>query len=196
MPALWAFRRIGLPALDVCRGLRPIPVSLPLLGSLLLSLLLLGCAGAEAGTSPAEPQAGSFTLRQAVETGDYAVGLRPEEGLALEENPRPALIGADHERRPAVLLPPGGWSWRGRVPAGARFSAGAVLAAPIPGVGPQAVGMEVTVTVTAGGVTEVAAVARTQERQWLDVGVDLGHYAGRWTEVMVRAEAPDGAEVT
>jgi arylsulfatase A-like enzyme len=153
----------------------------------LLSVLLVLVTGLGACDPPGDAPRRGFALLAAVAAGDFAVGVEPAAGLAFDHGPRPARITADHERRPAVLLPPGAWSWRGRVPEAAQFQAGAALAAPLPGAV-----LEVTVTVGAGATREVAAVARATERQWLDVGVDLGHYAGRWTEIEVRATVTVG----
>jgi arylsulfatase A-like enzyme len=137
-------------------------------------LLLAGCRhGGEHG----------FQLRQSVESGSYTIGAHQVEGLNFPSAPELRDLEVDHERRPVVLTTEQGWSWRGRVPAGAELHAGVQL---LPVVGRDVRGLEVVVEARSGDEREVLQVARSRSpdaARWLDLASDLGAYAGREIEV-------------
>jgi arylsulfatase A-like enzyme len=138
---------------------------------LLLASLAGGCGG--------EPQ--GFLLLPLVQTKSYAVGHTPEnaDGLSFGRAPELRAVEIGHERRPAVITPPGSWRWRGRVPQGARLHVGVQA---LPEAWKKARGLAVPAVVHQGQEREILEVAYALARpdpSWLDFDADLGHYAGQ-----------------
>lgn len=125
------------------------------------------------------------SLARLVEEEAFAVAPDggAEASLRLPGPPRLEEIEIDDERRPAVLLPEGTWSWRARVPEGGRLQVG---------LGGGDYGpLEVTVAVREGAEREVLEVTRADHgRRWLDFGVDLSAYGGREVVLELGARRP------
>ena len=146
---------------------------------LAVALVLAGCRR--------EPPRG-FVLAAEVGAGRFAVGDGDDvDGLRFVDAPRPAEITVDGERRPAVLTSAAGWSWRGRVPEGARLSVGVQA---YPAAWRQATSLRAEVAVRDGDRREVLKILKATRREplrWLDAGVDLGRFAGREVTLEVTA---------
>jgi arylsulfatase A-like enzyme len=142
----------------------------------------LGLAGCS------RPAREGFALRPLVAAERYSVGKDGEgPGLSFGQRPRLDTVEIDHERRRAVITGPGRWSWRGRVPAGARLVAG-VQALP----GASAGGLEAMVTLRDGREREVLDVARSRDPAapgWLALAADLSQWAGREVSLEFSAAA-------
>ena len=145
-----------------------------LCGLLLLAVCIVGCRRGELGLS----------LYPLVQAKAYTVTARPEgvDGLTFPRAPEAVTVEVDHERRPAVLAAAAPWRWRGRVPPDAVLHIGVQA---LPAAWQAVHALEAVVTVhdeEDGREREVLAVARIRRRDppcWLDVGADLGRYAGR-----------------
>jgi hypothetical protein len=134
---------------------------------LALVLLSAACGGERA---PEER-----SLEALVAAGRFAVA--PAEGgdepLLLPGEPEARVVRIDDERRPAVLLPEGAWTWRTTVPPGGRLQLGvgapvrSVEAAgpePLEGAGLE-VPLEIQVTLLSEGEREVLEVATGGRRE-------------------------------
>lgn len=151
----------------------------------LLAVAVLAVAAHGCGEGPPL----SITLAELVKADVYAVGA-PAQGadppLRLPGPPRLEAFTLDDERRPVVVLPAGGWSWRTRVPEGGRIQVGAGSAGETP--------LEVTVAVRRGDRREILEVARREDRPgWLDLSADLSAYGG--DEVTLELAAAGGSVV-
>ncbi|MFP3939298.1 MAG: sulfatase [Thermoanaerobaculia bacterium] len=107
--------------------------------------------------------------------------------MRLPGPPRVETVTLDDERRPSVILPSGGWSWRTRVPDGGRLQVGAGSAGEAP--------LEVTIAVREKERREVLEVARRVDRPgWLDLSADLSAYGGEEVtlELSAAGEAASG----
>ncbi len=109
-----------------------------------------------------------------------------------------AAVEIDHERRPAVVTGPDGWSWRGRIPAGARLALGvqALPASWRPEAPVEARRLTVQVEVSGGGRREVVEVERAlgeATARWLDLQVDLARWAGEEVTLTAHAALAGGA---
>ncbi len=157
----------------------------------LVALLVTALAISLAGCGGAEPE--SLQLTEAVMDGRFVVNVDPAAGFSFHAAPRLQPVTADHVHRPAVVLPPGTWRWRGRLPARATLFVGAaVVPKSAAADGEPAAGEEVqetplltvTVGVQRGSRTDIAAVAHGERRGngdapgWLDLEVDLSAYGG------------------
>jgi arylsulfatase A-like enzyme len=101
------------------------------------------------------------------------------EGLSFSRAPEIRELEIDYERRPVVLTTTAPWRWRGRVPPGARLSAGVQT---LPAAWKVIRGLRAVVAVRDGRTREILDVASTAEREsprWLDLEVDLSRFAGR-----------------
>jgi arylsulfatase A-like enzyme len=137
--------------------------------------LALGCR---------EAPSGGLDLHAAVKKGSFQVADSGDAvGLSFRLRPELLDIEVDHERRPVVLTGTS-WTWRGRIPEGARLRAGAQL---LPAAWRGVEGLEVLVTARAGGQSEVLDLARATRPQgnddtgaarWLELSADLSHWAG------------------
>jgi arylsulfatase A-like enzyme len=148
-------------------------------------LLALGLLAGGCGRSGEDTR---LDLRSRVAAGQFQVeGEPPSPHGSLVFRRRPELIAVevDHEKRPAVLAAAGTWSWRGRIPEGAKLVAGAQL---LPAAWRGVEGLEVVVTARDGDRREVLDVARVRRKEgadgagtmhWLDLGADLAAWAGR-----------------
>lgn len=165
---------------------------LPLMALFAAALLAPGCGGGE----PAPTR-----LPELVAAGSFAVAGEPgaadDVPLLLPAPPRQERFKIDGERRAAVVLPLGAWSWRARVPEGGRLRLGAGSV--------DLAALEVTVALRRGEEREVLDVGRTDARVatvswpgkgaprrrpgvgWLDLTIDLAAYAGRDVELEISA---------
>ncbi|MEM9290104.1 MAG: sulfatase [Acidobacteriota bacterium] len=166
------------------------------LGLVVLSLSTLGlsaCTPDSPGDEALEPS--SFDLLRSIERGEYSVAFAAAEGVSLPDTPRSREVTADYERRSAVVLPQGAWSWTGPVPRGGHLVVGA---APVDAAGGYAEGgdgtVELIVTVTYLGTSEVVQVARSRPQApgWVDVVVDLERWARRDVTISVEASSSTG----
>jgi arylsulfatase A-like enzyme len=140
----------------------------------LLALGTIACGG---------PGDGGRSFARLVEEEAFAVGDdggAADAPLRLPAVPRVETIALDDERRPAVVLPEGTWSWRVEVPEGAWLQVG---------LGGGDLGpLEATVAVRDGSAREILEVARADSGTgWLDFGVDLSDFGGR--EVVLELDA-------
>ena len=140
----------------------------------LAAALLLGLSVLSA-CEPAAPPAG-FSLETAVRRGEF--GLLPEarQDLRFSHAPQLREVTVDHQRRPAVVLPAGRWSWKGRVPAAGRLHVG------VAALGEQkAIPGSFAVSLDDGEGPRVLEEVRRPRagRRWADFEVDLGAWAGR-----------------
>lgn len=144
-----------------------------------LVLLLVGCGGGgEAARS----------LVRLAEDGAFVVGDGEPAAapLRLAVAPKVEEVKLDDERRPAVLLPEGTWSWRAQVPDGGRLQVGV-------GAGDEGA-VEATVSLRDGSDREVLEVAHAEAGTgWLDFGVDLARYAGREVVLELGARRTSGS---
>lgn len=156
-------------------------------------------AGAIAGALLAacrEPAAGGFLV-----PFDHAAGSPLSEGdyerLGVRYSQAPAAgeLTVAGERRGVLLTTPAGWTWRGRVPEGARLRVGVQAL-------PEAWGAarELTARVAVRGeaseqVLVEETVSRGDRDRWLDFALDLGDLAGEVVTLALSADlagAPDG----
>jgi len=135
-----------------------------------------------------------FNLLPLVQAKSYTVALgdgRLSDGLTFPRAPEVHPLDVDNERRTVVLLPAEPWFWRGRVPAGATFHAGAQA---LPAVWQAAHRLEIEVTARDGRTREILDVAhsanRRQPQRWLDLDVDLSRWAGREITLEIAASLP------
>jgi arylsulfatase A-like enzyme len=109
-------------------------------------------------------------------------------GIRFTHAPRSASLTVDGERRPVLLTTPEGWTWRGRVPEGARLRAGVQALSRADG-GARGFtarvalrqGLEHRVLV-AGGREPGAAAA------WVDLAADLAEYGGEVVTLELSAD--------
>ena len=157
-----------------------------LVSSGVLAVFLLSvaaCGGGEGFRVPPAPAAG-----ETLPAGEPAEVL-DELGVTLAGAAGWSAPTIDYETRPALVTGTDGWSWRGRLPRGARLHVGVgALAAAWEHAGR----LTVTVTAAAGGEREIVeratvrkeasdgegAGARTPTPPWLDLDLDLGHRGG------------------
>jgi arylsulfatase len=131
-----------------------------------------------------------FDLRELVAAHHYVLGGWRTAGLSFPLPPQVSTAVIDDETREVVLSSPRGWSWRGRVPAGARLHVGAQA---VPPADAALQGLAVTAEVRGGGRRQlfraVAAANARGRAQWLDLDANLAPWAGRQVEISV-ATAP------
>ncbi|HEX2162916.1 MAG TPA: sulfatase, partial [Thermoanaerobaculia bacterium] len=161
--------------------------ALPALAALLLAL---------GGCSEPGP-AGGFLL-----PFPAAAGAAPSEddyearGIRFSHAPAAGELVVDDQRRPVLLTTAAGWTWRGRVPEGARLFAGAQAT---DGAWQAARELTVRVGVRGGGEErELAAstLAAGERDRWLDLSADLAGLAGEVVTLEFSADlagAPDDA---
>jgi arylsulfatase A-like enzyme len=165
------------------RALRSYPGFLPLrlLLSLAAILAMIACGHRRRGGD-------GFDLRELVAAHHYVLGGWRAAGLSFPLPPRVGELAIDDETRPVVLGSPGGWIWRGRVPAGARLHVGAQA---VPPANLPARGLAVLAEVRGGGRRHVFRAVTASPPQsnapWLDLDADLAPWAGRQVEIAVSA---------
>lgn len=155
-------------------------------------VVVLLAVASEACRRPGET---GFLLSELVASPEPPAG---QGTLVFPRPPRRVEIEIDQERRPAVLTPPGGFAWRGRVPPGARLVAGFGI---VPAAWRPGTMVEVVVEADAGRGREIVEVARSgggEAQGWGGLTADLGHYAGRETTLSFRARisGPGGLPLT
>jgi arylsulfatase A-like enzyme len=143
-----------------------------------IALIVVTALGIFSGCRGAEP---GFLLLPLVQAKSYAIAPSSGaggEGLAFRRPPETTALVVDNERRPVVLTAPGSWTWRGRIPAGARLHVGAQA---LPAVWRAVRRLDVAVTARDGGTREILDVAHVERSapRWLDMEIDLGRWAGR-----------------
>lgn len=138
------------------------------------------------GTGEMGATLAGLVAEEAFAVGPGGAAASAGAALRLPGEPRLEEIELDDERRPAVLLPEGTWSWHAQVPAGARLQVGL-------GGGDYGA-LEVTVAVRRGEEREVLEVARAASgNRWLDFGIDLSSFAGREVVLELSARRPGGS---
>lgn len=132
---------------------------------------LLSLAACEPKTSPQ-----GFSLERSVRQGSYGLGLETDEGLRFFAEPRIEDVTVDHQRRSAVILPAGRWSWKGRIPDAGRLLLGAAA------LGEQrAVPGAFAVSLDLGDGPQVLEEIRRPRagKRWADLEVDLSAWSGQ-----------------
>lgn len=175
---------------------RPLKTPAGRLVALLAVLLAASLVISLAGCGGAEPE--PLQLNEAVADGRFVVNVDTETGFSFHAAPRLQPVTSDHVHRPAVVLPPGTWSWRGRLPERATLFVGAAVVSdgevpngvvterqPAEGDEVQATPLlTLTVGVRHGSRTDIVAVAHGERPGngdapgWLDLEVDLSAYGG------------------
>jgi len=165
---------------------RPEPRSGPrALPSSLLLALAFTVVGYQGVACRGGADQGGFELAAAT-AGREVPGLSlPGPAAGMAAAPKLVDVEVGQERRPAVLLPAGEWSWRGVLPREGVFALGvAVPPGEGEGVEELAVTAELVLAGRGGRVREVLDLARGDGSGWLDLTADLGAYAGE--EVTLR----------
>lgn len=115
-------------------------------------------------------------------------------GIRFSQSPATGELTVDGERRPVLLTTPAGWTWRGRLPEGARLRVG-VQALPEAWRASRALTARVAVR---GGDGERAlleeTVARRERDGWLDFAIGLDELAGEVVTLELSAELAGAAE--
>lgn len=161
--------------------------------ALLVAALLAGCGGEapEERTLGGLVAAERFTVAAGSGRGESGAETARGEPLRLPAEPRLETVRIDDERRPAVLLPEGAWSWRVTVPPQAWLQAGVAAIGGAAEAEAPPTAVEATVSLVHGGQREVLEVARggrvDEDGRWLDFGADLSAFAGE--EVVLELEA-------
>jgi arylsulfatase A-like enzyme len=156
-----------------------------------LALLTAACGGERA------PEERSLGALVAAERFAVAPAEADEMPLLLPAAPEARVVRIDDERRPAVLLPEGAWTWRTTVPPGGHLQLGVGAPPREEAQESDAAVLEVQVNLVSEGEREVLEVARGGRREeggagWLDLGADLSRWAGR--EVTLEIEARRSGE--
>jgi arylsulfatase A-like enzyme len=165
---------------------RPPAKRLAPLFCLLLAGFSAACGGGDRLLLPPAPAAG-----ETVPAGEVAAVVAAGGGL-FEGAGEWAAVDTGHVVRPALVTSPAGWSWRGRLPAGARLQVGAGA---LPAAWEEAGRLTVTVGLVGDGESETLDRATAEKPQedaaagppWLDLDLDLAHRAGEEVTLTFRA---------
>ncbi|MCH9649126.1 MAG: sulfatase [Deltaproteobacteria bacterium] len=152
-------------------------------GALLLWLVTLGACGGQ------ESSLRGVSLLAAMAEKETSEGSEGDAGFRFSTPPRRGSVTVDHQRRPVVSLPPGSWTWRGRVPPGGRLILGAAAVAETT---PKE--LQLSVTIRQGDQEELLSEQSSDGSSWLDLEADLSSWAGQRVELTFTAEAPQAGE--
>jgi arylsulfatase A-like enzyme len=146
-------------------------------GKLIVAAAALAAAALLAGCP--EPPAGGFLVpfdqpaEAPLAEDDYET-----LGIRFSQAPAAAVLAVADERRPVLLTTPAGWTWRGRVPQGARLRVGVQATEE---AWKAARAMTARVAVRDGGGEQVLVeetLERGERHRWLDFALDLEALAG------------------
>ena len=184
MPRREPIRRRRIGAFRRGRSGRP---EIAVVGALLLGVATLACRATPTG----------FDLRAAAPSPAENGAARAISGLSLPAPPRAVEVTLGEERRAAIALPAGDWSWRGRVPPGARLELG-VGASTETWQKTQTLALEVGLA--RGGRLTTLTTLRVDSPTspvWEDLSLDLADFAGQDVELRfsARLTAADGGPV-
>ncbi|HUO86991.1 MAG TPA: sulfatase [Thermoanaerobaculia bacterium] len=151
---------------------------------LVAGLLLGGCV---------EPPAGGFLVPfDEVASGPLSEDEYETLGIRFSDAPAAAELTVGDERRPVLLTTASGWTWRGRVPEGARLQVGVQA---LPAAWEVAREVVARVAVRGGGEERelvVEAVPPGASGQWRDFAVDLSALAGETITLALSADLGGG----